>query len=174
MGAVATVEKHAGGRPLKFKSIKELQSKIDAYFESCYEIDAETGKRQQIEPFTITGLALELDTSRETLMEIEIQRSGYGAEFVDAIKRAKLKCHNYAEKQLYTAKSAQGAIFALKNYGWKDTQSVELSGANGGPLLVQDVSALSDADLERLIEIAEKLQIQGEIIDITPDNEESN
>jgi hypothetical protein len=24
-------------RPLKFKSVKELQSKIDEYFESCYE-----------------------------------------------------------------------------------------------------------------------------------------
>jgi hypothetical protein len=101
-------------------------------------------------------------------MEIEIQRSNYGIEFVDAIKRAKLKCHNYAEKQLYLAKSAQGPIFALKNFGWKDTQNIEVSGPGGGPLLVQDVSALSDGDLERLIEIAEKLQIQGEVVDITP------
>lgn len=27
--------KHAGGRPLKFKSVKELQEKIDAYFADC-------------------------------------------------------------------------------------------------------------------------------------------
>jgi len=32
------VTKHAGGRPLKFQSIDDLQKKIDAYFDSCYEI----------------------------------------------------------------------------------------------------------------------------------------
>ena len=172
MGAVATMERNVGGRPLKFKTVEELQYKIDAYFESCFEIDTETGRKVQVEPFTITGLALALNTSRETLMDIEKCNAGYNEQFSDAITRAKLKCHNYAEKQLYTAKSPQGAIFALKNYGWKDTQNVEITGQNGVPLQVQDVSALPDADLERLIEIAEKLQIQGEVIDITPVNEE--
>ncbi|HAW57561.1 MAG TPA: hypothetical protein DCX03_00875, partial [Bacteroidales bacterium] len=54
------------------------------------------------------------------------------------------------------------------NYGWRDTQLVEVSGPGGSPLQVQDVSTLSDGDLERLIEIANKLQIQGEVVDITP------
>jgi len=160
------VVKHAGGRPLKFQSIKDMQSKIDAYFESCYEIDAETGKKIQVEPFTITGLALELDTSRETLMEIETQRSGYGPEFVDAIKRAKLRCHNYAEKQLYLAKSPTGAIFALKNYGWKDVQTVE--NVPPADLLNKPIIALADSDLKQLLEIMERNQIQGEIVDIEP------
>lgn len=28
-------EKHAGGRPLKFTSVEELQTKIDIYFNEC-------------------------------------------------------------------------------------------------------------------------------------------
>ena len=166
MGAVAVMERHAGGRPLKFQSIEELQKKIDAYFDSCFEIDADTGKKLQVEPFTITGLALELDTSRETLMEMETQRSGYGIEFVDAIKRAKLRCHNYAEKQLYTAKSAQGPIFALKNYGWKDDRSIEITGADGGPILTQSLNVLQLDDLLKLEEIMSKAL--PEVVDVTP------
>jgi len=158
------VVKHAGGRPLKFQSIKDMQSKIDAYFESCYEVDVETGKKIQVEPFTITGLALELDTSREVLMDIENQVSGYSREFSDAIKRAKLRCHNYAEKQLYLAKSPTGAIFALKNYGWKDVQTVE--NVPPADLLNKPIIALEDSDLKQLLEIMERSQIQGEIVDV--------
>ena len=114
-----------GGRPLKFPTIEALQTSVDAFFNSCYEMDEETGKKVQVEPFTITGLALALDTSRETLMDIENCNAGYSKEFSDCIVRAKLKCHNYAEKQLFLAKSPQGSIFALKQYGWKDVQTVE-------------------------------------------------
>ena len=31
----STVEKHPGGRPLKFQSVEELQQQIDAYFAEC-------------------------------------------------------------------------------------------------------------------------------------------
>lgn len=155
-----------GGRPLKFSSVKELQAGVDAFFESCYEIDEETGKKIQIEPFTITGLALALDTSRETLMDIENCNAGYSKEFSDCIVRAKLKCHNYAEKQLYTAKSAQGPIFALKQYGWKDTQNVEVTGPNGQPLQIQTLNSIPFDDLLKLEEIMAKAQIQGEVVDI--------
>jgi len=48
------------GRPLKFKTVEELQSNIDAYFE-------ETDKDE----WTITGLAMALDTSRRVLLEYE-------------------------------------------------------------------------------------------------------
>lgn len=93
------------GRPLKFKSVKELQKKIDAYFASC---------KKDKEPLTITGLALALDTSRETLMEY-----GEREEFVDTIKKAKLKIeHAYELRNIKRGKA--GDIFALKNFGWKD------------------------------------------------------
>lgn len=115
-------KKHAGGRPLKFKTPEELQQKIDNYFESVKEPRL-IGEQLYFEPITITGLALALDTSRETLCNYE-ERD----EFFDAIKRAKLRCENYAEKQLYMGKSAAGPIFSLKNFGWKDTQEAHHSG----------------------------------------------
>ena len=93
------------GRPLKFKSVKELQKKIDAYFASC---------KKDKEPLTITGLALALDTSRETLMEY-----GEREEFVDTIKKAKLKIEHAYELRNIKRENA-GDIFALKNFGWKD------------------------------------------------------
>jgi hypothetical protein len=103
-----------GGRPLKFKSVKHLQDQIDAFFLKC-----ETDKL----PYTITGLALALDTSRETLCDYEGKD-----EYSDAIKRAKLMCQNYAEQRLYMGGQAAGPIFALKNFGWSDKHEVEHSG----------------------------------------------
>lgn len=144
------------GRPLKFKTVEELQGKIDAYFASCYtqKVD-ENGipvldlngnpVLEQVEPITITGLALALDTSREVLMDIQNQVSeGYSKEYSDAIIRAKLRCQNYAEKQMFTAKSANGPIFALKNYGWVDKQEIVAN--------VTAKSDISEDELDKLIE----------------------
>ena len=101
------------GRPLKFPSVEELQKKIDDYF---HDRDA-TGK-----PYTITGLALWLDqTSREVIMNYQDRD-----EYADAILRAKLRCQEFAESQLYTAKSSNGPIFALKNFGWSDAKQVDI------------------------------------------------
>lgn len=107
------IVKRSVGRPLKFQSVKELQKRIDEYFA---DRDA-TGK-----PYTITALALWLDaSSRECLLNYEARD-----EYFDAITRAKLRCQAYAEEQLYTAKSANGPIFALKNFGWTDSR-IEVS-----------------------------------------------
>jgi len=142
------------GRPLKFQSIEEMQEKIDAYFESCYRPVYQEGKivrdeegkpiLEQFEPFTVTGLALALGTSRETLIEIETQRSGYSDDFVDAITRAKLRCQNYAEKQLFLARSANGPIFALKNYGWTDRQDIHAHVEHSFELLLADAEDDTD------------------------------
>lgn len=103
------------GRPLKFKSAAELEGKIEEYFAECVR----TG-----EPLTVTGLALALDTTRETLMDYQ-EKNGYS----DAVKRAKLRIENAYEKRLI-ARGNGGDIFALKQFGWKDRteQAVELSG----------------------------------------------
>lgn len=93
------------GRPMKFKSAEELQEKIDAYFARCEEKD---------DPLTITGLALALDTTRDTLMDYE-GKDG----FSDAIKKAKLKIEHAYELRNIKRGNA-GDIFALKNFGWKD------------------------------------------------------
>ena len=126
------------GRPLKFETPEDLQAAINKYFASC--CDAE-GKF--IKPVTITGLALALDTSRETLCEY-----GERPEFVDTVKRAKLRVEQFAEEQLYLLKNATGAIFALKNFGWKDSQSRELTGKDGGPIETSNTTAVAVTDLQ--------------------------
>jgi len=78
---------------------------------------------QQFRPFTISGLALALDTSRQTLINYQ-ERD----EFFDTIMRAKRKCENYTEEMLFHKDSANGAKFVLLNgyEKWKDKQEIEL------------------------------------------------
>jgi hypothetical protein len=114
------------GKPLKFKTVEELQEKIDAYFASCDE---------ENEPITITGLALALDTTRDTLCDY-----GDREEYSDTIKKAKLKVENAYEKRL-VRRGNGGDVFALKNFGWKDTK--ELDGSFDVTQLV--IEAIDDA-----------------------------
>jgi len=143
------------GRPLKFKTPEELQEKIDAYFRSCidYKRDLFGGRiidkepdgdpdekgvqrwikndyvMEQIKPFTVSGLAAYLETTRDTLMDYETK---YGDEFSDTIKKAKQKIYAYTEESLFMKGSATGAIFSLKNnYDWKDKKEIENSGELG-------------------------------------------
>lgn len=102
------------GRPLKYTNIEALQADIDAYFDGCVE---------KKKPFTITGLALAIDTCRQTLCNYEVK-----PEFMDTIKRAKLRCEAFAEEQLMSGSNAAGPIFALKNYGWSDKHDVQIEG----------------------------------------------
>jgi hypothetical protein len=101
------------GRPMKFESVSELQEKIDAYFDRCDAAE---------EPYLITGLALSLDTSRETLCDY-----GKKDKFSDTIKRAKLRVEADYEKSLRKNGRA-GDIFGLKNFGWKDRTETAHSG----------------------------------------------
>ena len=101
------------GRPLKFETVELLQKKIDAYF-------ADTPKDE----WTITGLALALDTSRKVLCEYEDDRP----EFSNSIKRSKLIVENGYEIDLKKSGRA-GTIFALKNFDWTDKNETNLLNA---------------------------------------------
>lgn len=148
-----------GGRPLKFKSVKALQKAIDGYFDSCYDyardmygnrlIDQDAEKDEngrpfyimkKVKAFTVTGLAVALETSRETLMDYESGKYDDRKEltdderkvneqiekFSDTIKKAKLRCYEDTEQYLFRKGTATGAIFSLKNnYDWKDKTEVE-------------------------------------------------
>lgn len=132
------------GRPLRFKTVEELEKAIQGYFDSCFELipikkkgkKGKKGKteyrRVQVKPFLITGLALHLNTSRQTLLEYEGEVEGREKKdprFADAIKKAKLIVENYVETQLF-GKNVVGPIFNLKNnFRWKDKTEVELPGA---------------------------------------------
>ncbi len=113
----------AGGRPMKFKTPQEIETKANEYFKMCDEQDR---------PYTITGLALALDTDRQTLINYENRD-----EFFDTIKKAKQKVENYAEERLFNGGNTAGVIFNLKNnYGWVDKQEVE---ANVSSNVVVDI-----------------------------------
>lgn len=102
----------AAGRPPKYKTAKEMQKAIDAYFVKCDE---------ENEPYTITGLAIALGfTSRQALINYEGK-----SEFVDTIKKAKLKVECSYEKALHTGNATSGMIFALKNFNWSDKQEID-------------------------------------------------
>ena len=75
---------------------------------------------RQNKPYTITGMAVFLGTTRDLLVDYEKKK-----KFSDTIKRAKERCHAYAEESLFIGKNPSGAIFNLKNnYGWKDKSEV--------------------------------------------------
>ena len=106
-------KKHAGGRPPKYKHVEDMQVLIDKYFNDCDETET---------PYTITGLAMALDMTREKVIKY-----GQKDEFRDAIKKAKQKVENSYELRLIKNGRA-GDIFALKNFGWTDRQETEITG----------------------------------------------
>jgi hypothetical protein len=128
-------EKNKGGRPLKFKTVEELQSAIDKYFSSCNE---------ETEPMTITGLAIALDTDRKTLCNYEDK-----PEFFDTIKMAKLRVENAYEKRL-VKRGNGGDIFALKNFNWVDKQEIAQDITTKGESIAPTVTQ------ERISELAKK------------------
>lgn len=131
------------GCPLKFKTAKELEDKIEAYFADC---------RENERPYTISGLALALKVDRKTIVNYS-----HKEEFFPTIKEARAKCENYAEEQLFTGKNTAGVIFNLKNnYSWKDQQDVNLGGQEDNPIEVSVkhklLSKLTEEELEALID----------------------
>lgn len=164
--------KHPGGRPLKFESVEELQEKIDAYFNECdpHVIDTtewvqardskgqlkkdENGLNYLVEvshkietkqvPYTITGLALALGTTRRTLLDYEEKD-----EFSHTIKEAKTRIEHFTEQMLFSP-SPTGTIFNLKNnYGWQDKTEQEISNPDGSlspfsKLTVEELRKLTD------------------------------
>ena len=102
-------EKHPGGRPRKFSTPEEMQTAIDKYFED------------HPKP-TICGLALALGfAQRKSLLNYE----GYGEEFCNTVKRAKLIIEDSYEQELRSNHVA-GPIFSLKNFNWADKQDISL------------------------------------------------
>lgn len=106
-----------GGRPKKYQSVEEVERILDNYFVDCDNKE---------KPYTVTGLALALEMGRQQLLDY-----GKDEKFHDTIKKAKLKCEQYAEERLFGGGQVAGVIFNMKNnYGWKDKteQDINVSG----------------------------------------------
>ncbi|OHD28150.1 MAG: hypothetical protein A2Y38_15575 [Spirochaetes bacterium GWB1_59_5] len=134
------------GRPPKFATPEELSAKIEEYFDSCWEdkVTEHTDDkgactmstvRYQNRPYTIMGLAMHLDLSRQGLCEYAEK-----GQFSDIVKKAKQKVEMFVEEQLLWSKNATGAIFWLKNHAeYRDKQETEITGPGGGPLEFNDI-----------------------------------
>lgn len=132
---------HAG-QPLLFKTKEALQEKIDAYFNSCYTVNTEWVK-ECTRPLTISWLALELETSRQTLINYEQKE-----QFFDTIKKAKQKIESWTEEQLYRNTQVTGVIFNLKNnYDWKDKQEIDQT-------IKAQINNMSDMPTDELVKLA--------------------
>lgn len=96
------------GRPKAFKSVKEVEEKINAYFNYCEEKE---------KPYTMSGLAYYLGISRQTLVNYSNQD-----QFFDTIKKARDRVQMQLEENALSNKANPTfTIFNLKNnFDWKD------------------------------------------------------
>lgn len=123
------------GAPPKYKTVEEMQIKIDEYFKACEGrvLTDRDGKAIldkydrpiviDVRPLTVTGLALALGfNSRQALLNYQAKK-----EFNDTILRAKARIEQYAEERLFDKDGANGAKFSLANNfdGWKEKQQIE-------------------------------------------------
>lgn len=151
------------GRPMKFKTPEDLQKQIDKYFAYCdphieeYDMPLfvkeehneaggyyRTVRAQQISqrrPYTISGLAVFLDTSRDVLLDYERLADKdpedlpehlrgdkkFLQDFSNTIKRAKMRVHGFVEEKLLGGGHPAGPIFNLKNNfsNWEDRTVVD-------------------------------------------------
>lgn len=129
-------------RPLKYKTVDELQAAIDEYFKACEGRPLLDDKGQpvllkglpvmlDVTPPTVTGLALALGfTNRQSLLNYQGKK-----QFLDTITRAKSRCEAYAEGRLFDRDGAHGAQFSLRcNFGWSD----KAEQAESGGVVIQD------------------------------------
>lgn len=119
------------GRPLKFSSARQLEKKVQEYFDQCEE-----------KP-TVTGLANYLGLSRRQLIEYQGRE-----EYNNVIKGARSMIEERVEQQLlYGKQSPAGLIFWLKNQGWSDTQEINFN----------DITKLTKEELvEKIKQMADK------------------
>ena len=136
---MANVENKAG-RPPKFKNALELQKKINAYFCDCPDkkkFITKIGEVVEIPMPTICGLCYFLGfESRQSFYDYEENQ-----EFSYTIKRARLFIEKEYE-QLLQGTACTGAIFALKNMGWLDKTSQEITGSFIQKTTLEDIRNL--------------------------------
>lgn len=123
------------GKPLAFKSVEELQQKIEKYFEWCNSRtkkivtkDGNVIEESWPRPHTISGLADWLDVDRSTIVNY-----GKKEEYFNTIARARRKCEAWTEEQLFEGNDRGAKFVLINNYaGWKDKNETEITGKDGG------------------------------------------
>lgn len=126
------------GRPRKFDTVEQMQAVIDEYFVYCDSKTKEVHTEKlgdmimpDPEPYTMSGLALALGfDSRQSLLNYESRKDDKGQDFLDTIKRARMKVESDLDRRLnHRDTFTPGLIFNLKNnFNYKDKTETEQSG----------------------------------------------
>lgn len=165
------------GQKRRFVSPQHLQCMVDEYFESCngplldrygnlvYDKEGRLVKTQ-VKPWTVSGLALYLGISTNTLKQYKLGRIDSLLDemkadtddymtFSSVVLKAKQKIESYAEQRLYDRDGQQGARFVLDNaFNW--------------------VSRKEQAEIDKMIQEgilkANEFQLKKELLDSDDDD----
>lgn len=99
------------GRPPLWNDPKAFDKAVDLYFND--ELKS---------PHTWTGLARNLGFESRQSLEDYKKRDGFSYP----IKKALLRIEELYEQSLF-GRNPTGSIFALKNFGWRDKQEMEVT-----------------------------------------------
>lgn len=109
-----------GGRPPLWKDPQAFDEAVDAYF----------ANKEQVH--TWTGLAIHLGFESRQSLEDYKKKDG----FAYSIKKALLQIESKYETALFY-KNPAGAIFALKNFGWRDKQEIDQKTEHSGGISIK-------------------------------------
>ena len=151
--------KHAGGRPPLYSDEKELENKIDEYFEAC---QPEYAKDDEGMIITTSKGAILLNLNAPSLSGLALflgyadRRSIYDNEqnekFSHIIKRARTRVEEWVyQHSLDGSVPPAVGIFILKQFGYTDKQEIDLNQTKD-----PDMSKYSFEDLKTLAEISRK------------------
>lgn len=125
-------KKNPVGRPLAFKSVEELEQKIEEYFTFCDNRIQQiySAKQDAVievinpEPYTMSGLAYHIGIDRDTILNYSKKEEYFGT-----IKRARDKVQADVERRMNDKNTfTPGLIFNAKNnFGWKDRTETDIT-----------------------------------------------
>lgn len=116
---------------------EEFDKSVDAYFDN------------KDNTHTWSGLAIHLGFESRQSLEDYKKKPGFSY----SIKKALFRIEALYEQKLSTT-TPTGAIFALKNFGWKDKQDIEQRTEHSGQINhTIDHSKLSDAALREIADL---------------------
>lgn len=114
------------GRPAKWSDPESFDKAVEEYF-----TDNSTP--------TWTGLALHLGFESRQSLEDYKKKEGFSYP----IKKALAKIESEYEKRLF-GQNVAGAIFALKNFGWRDKQEIEQKTEHSGSVALIEIIDSAD------------------------------
>ena len=131
-------------------NIEDLQDEIDKYF---------AGQDAAGKPYTMTGLALALNVTPQTLANYGKEGYADDPKYFDAISRARLRCVSYLEERADSKDGVQGAKFMLVNN----------SARMGGPAYSDKFDYSVSADVQSPDADGLKAQVKDLLSELSPE-----